>query len=263
MIKVSVIIPCRTWKEAVRCYYECSKLSGADIEVIILPDYGECETFEKISFISTGPVLPSLKRDIGLKHATGEIIAFIDADAYPDRDWLQKAAENLNNDENLAGVCGPGILPPFVPWREKGADLALQIMPIRKRVIGRDMFGRKYKPHHVDDWPTFNLIFWKKDIDQVGGFACNYLTGEDSLLCMKIIQQGRKILYDPDVFVYHHRRELFVPFFRQIKIYGLHRGYFFKTHPLTSRRILYALPTIIWGLICGLFLCVLHWFCRH
>jgi hypothetical protein len=54
-----------------------------------------------------------------------------------------------------------------------------------------------------------------------------------------------KILYAPEVLVYHHRRPLFRPHLRQVRSYALHRGYFAKRFPETSLRLSYFLPTLL------------------
>jgi len=53
-----------------------------------------------------------------------------------------------------------------------------------------------------------------------------------------------KIIYDPEVLVWHHRRELFWPHLKQIGNYALHRGKFAKEFPETSLRLSYFVPTI-------------------
>jgi len=216
-----------------------------NLEVIVLPD--RLDNFiwweNNLKTVPTGKVLPSHKRDIGVDNATGDIIAFIDADAYPEKNWLTRAVQILvEQGHRLGGVCGPGIIPPGSKFKEFAADEVLKMFPYNYRVTGQ--FERL-----VDDYPTFNLILWKKYIDRVGGFNCDYLTGEDTLLCKKITHGLKKpILYTPSVIVYHDRRPLFWPFLKQIATYGKHRGYFFKMYPETSRKLVYALPSI--GVIC-------------
>ena len=61
---------------------------------------------------------------------------------------------------------------------------------------------------------------------------------------MKMLDYGR-LLYDPNVVVYHHRRPLFTQHLRQIFNVGVHRGFFFKRHPETSRHLLYLIPTTL------------------
>ena len=64
--------------------------------------------------------------------------------------------------------------------------------------------------------------------------------------------QKKRIVYDPWVQVYHHRRPLFGPHLRQIGRYALHRGYFAKRFPATSLRLSYLIPSLfVAGLIVG------------
>ena len=115
------------------------------------------------------------------------------------------------------------------------------------------------KIREVDDYPTSNLLVRRDAFERVGGFASPYWPGEDTVLCWKLTHQaGLKIIYDPDVRVYHHRRPLFKKHWKQIGNYGLHRGYFARKFPHTSRRFNYFLPSlwtvfILLGWIPGLF----------
>ena len=98
---VSIIIAVKTWqKNLEECVKACQGLSYSDIEIIILPDLlnKDCllhrdSSFsqdQRIKIIPTGPVTPPQKRDIAINHARGEIVGFIDDDAYPVRDWAKK-----------------------------------------------------------------------------------------------------------------------------------------------------------------------------
>jgi hypothetical protein len=80
---------------------------------------------------------------------------------------------------------------------------------------------------------------------ELGGFRVDFWPGEDTYLCQEIVHRlKRTILYDPWAIVFHHRRKLFLPHLRQIGRYALHRGYFARHFPTTSRRIAYALPSL-------------------
>src|SRR5436190_22981562 len=63
-------------------------------EVIVLPNQHESydltllKKYKWLRIIPTGKVTrPAEKRDIGAKEAKGNIIAFIDDDAYPPKEW--------------------------------------------------------------------------------------------------------------------------------------------------------------------------------
>jgi hypothetical protein len=52
--------------------------------------------------------------------------------------------------------------------------------------------------------------------------------------------------------VFHHRRRLFLPHLRQIGRYALHRGYFARRFPATSRKLSYFLPSLfVLGVVAG------------
>ena len=59
------------------------------------------------------------------------------------------------------------------------------------------------------------------------------------------MKSGKKIQYRPEVVVFHHRRSLFLEHLKQIVNVGIHRGYFAKTYPETSRRLFYFLPSMV------------------
>ncbi len=102
--------------------------------------------------------------------------------------------------------------------------------------------GKKIK--QVDDWPTVNLLIRRKIFQQIGGFDSKYWPGEDTKLCLDIINLGKKIIYDPQVVVWHHRRAGIIKHLKQIGGYGLHRGFFARKYPETSFKIKYFIPAI-------------------
>lgn len=217
------------------------RLRYQNYEVILLPDEPMETAGEGITIISTGPVGPPLKRDIGVKAAEGEIIAFIDDDAYPREDWLENAVRNFS-DDTVAAVGGPASTSPSDDfWQKAGGEVLASWM-----VGGVHLF--RVLPRlrrEVDDYPTCNLLVRKSTFADVGGFDSPYWPGEDTVLCWKLTHQaGMKIIYDPGVQVFHHRRPLFRKHWKQIGNYGLHRGYFVKRFPKTSRRINYFLPSL-------------------
>ncbi len=248
-IKFSIIIP---FKKPTVYLYECltkiGKQSYRNFEVILLPDKKEKFTYSKSRVIPTGQIGPAEKRDIGAKKSTGDILAFIDDDAYPEKDWLKNMVKNFAVAE-IAAVGGPGVTPADVSWQEQASGW------FAASPFGGGSYSYRFLPavkRFIDDYPSMNLAVRKSDFLKVGGFDSGYWPGEDTKLCLDLTYKlGKKIIYDPDVLVYHHRRELWGSHLRQNGNYGLHRGYFAKVLPKTSFRLVYFLPSF---LVLGLFL---------
>jgi GT2 family glycosyltransferase len=174
--------------------------------------------------------------------ANGEIVAFIDGDAYPDKDWLKNALKYFD-DPKVAAVGGPGLTPETDNTMQKASG------EILSSFLGAGPLSFRHSaklPRKCDDLPTVNLIVRRSTFKEMGGFNSAYWPGEDTKFCLDLVYGlGKDALYAPDVMVYHHRRLLFRPHLKQIAGYGLHRGYFSKKFPETSRRLLYFVPSIL------------------
>ncbi|MBL7206045.1 MAG: glycosyltransferase [Candidatus Aenigmarchaeota archaeon] len=237
----SIIIAVKEFnKNLEKCLEGCLNLDHKNYEIIVLPDLG-FKRDSRIKQIVTGNVSPAEKRDIGAEYSDSEILAFIDDDAFPREDWLKKAEKYFQRPDTVA-VGGPGVEHPNDSKRQKASDLVLSSF------IGSGSMRRRYKPGkeaEIIDHPTCNLFIRKKAFESIGGFDTKYWPGEDTKLCNSLVKSGRKIVYAPDIVVYHHRRNLFKPHLKQIWRYGFYRGVFAKRFPETSRKVSFFLPSVL------------------
>lgn len=239
---VSVVIACphRSWMLD-ECLAGLARQTYTNWEAIVLPDEGEGGDGEKVRFIPTGKVRPAEKRNLGIRAAKGEIVAFIDDDAYPDIRWLEQAIKYFG-ESSIGAVGGPGVTPP----RDGG------FAKLGGRVYDNWLVSGNYRYRYraggvrmdVEDYPSCNLFVRKSLLDKVGGYRTDFWPGEDTLLCKDIIDNWQRIIYEPWVIVYHHRRPLFLPHLRQLGRYAFHRGYFCKRYPSNSLKLAYFVPTL-------------------
>jgi glycosyltransferase involved in cell wall biosynthesis len=239
--KVSIIIPVKEINDYIReSISYILNLDYNNFEILIFPDIESKENFEKTEIIPTGRVGPAQKRNLALKYAKGEILAFLDDDAYPKKDWLEQGVRHFKN-PNIAVVGGPAVTPENDSFWQKvsGAVFLSKLSganPERYWPIG--------KVKEIYDWPSVNLLVRKSDFSVINGFDCQFWPGEDTKLCLDLIKKlNKRIIYDPEVLVYHHRRSGLVKHLKQIGGYGIHRGFFAKKYPETSFKLKYFIPS--------------------
>lgn len=248
MVAISIIIPVREINDYLRESVPIIlALTDASVEVLILPDGTPALPVNwpagRVRVVPTGRVGPARKRDAGSRIAHGEILAFLDDDAYPASGWLEAAMHHFA-DPNIGAVGGPGVTPPDDPfWHQvSGAVFAAR--------AGSGGARNRYVPVGngacVDDWPTVNLLVRRSAFEAVGGFDTDIFPGEDTKLCLALVEKtSMRIMYEPRAVVFHHRRALFWKHFQQVGRYARCRGEFVRIHPRTSRRPLYVLPSLL------------------
>ena len=246
---VSVVIACPygSWMLD-ECLKALSEQTYRNFEVIVLPDgelSGQSQDIRtgersQLLTIPTGKVRPAEKRNLGIKSAKGEIVAFIDDDAYPDAHWLEYAVKYFG-DETIGAVGGPGVTP-------SGDSFMARIGGrVYDNILVSGNYRYRYKTggvrRDVDDYPSCNLFVRKSLLDSFGGYRTDFWPGEDTLLCKDIVDSGSRIVYDPWIVVYHHRRPIFGAHLRQLGRYAFHRGYFCRKFPSNSLHLSYFIPT--------------------
>lgn len=228
--KFSIIIPVRSETSYLKETLRKIKLQTfKSFEVIVITD--------KIS----GPVSPAIKRNLGAKLSKGTYLAFLDDDSYPSPNWLRHADKLFT--PNIAAICGPCLTPPKDNIFQQASGL------VWSTTLGSGGAGTYrnsiQSERFIDDFPSVNLIVKKSDFFKVKGFNTHHWPGEDTILCSNLVYElKKKILYNPGVIVYHHRRSVIIPHLQQITRYALHRGNFARIYPKTSFRLGYLIPSL-------------------
>jgi len=172
------------------------------------------------------PVAAGKKRNIGIEAAKGTIIAFTDDDTILREDWITNGVKHIEQNEDYVGVGGPNFTP------KSGLPFA--------KAVGR-IFGSKFlfsfrytighaKPREIAHNPTCNY-FIKKEVANEIKFHDTLWPGEDVEFDIRLVKAGYKILYSPDVVVWHHRRSRPMAFLKQMFNYGKTRAQVTRMHP--------------------------------
>ena len=210
---VSIIIPLKKINDYIKEETEyLLEQTYKNFELIILPDFYSEEEIDleifkdkRIKIIETGNLPPALKRAKGVEISNGDILAFLDDDTYPEKDWLKNSLRAMET-KNIKALGGPSVTSPKDNFSKQISGL----------IYGSALMSGKHKARYVPDkvqyvrdYPSCNFIITKELYEKVGGFDSEYWPGEDTILCNKIMKANEKILYTPEALVYHHRRDLF------------------------------------------------------
>jgi GT2 family glycosyltransferase len=231
---VTIVVPTRRVDDYTReCVRECRRLDYPSFEVLVVTDREEPAP-EGARVLASGPVPPGVKRNLAARHATGDVLAFIDSDAYPRPDWLRNAVRAL--EAGAGAVGGPGVTPPHDPPLAQVSGL----------ILGSPLMGGRLSARYADDdIHSCNFVAWRKVVEEAGGWSERYWPGEDTLLCRAIKLNGHRQVFSPEVVVFHHRRASWRAHVRQIWNYAVHRGFFAKRFPETSRRPAFFAPSVL------------------
>ena len=212
---ISVVVCSYNGARVIReCLEGLQKLDYPNYEVIVVDDGSTDDTAEiarqyPFRLIRTENRGLSSARNTGCEAASGEIVAYIDDDAYPDPHWLQYLANTFMTTDHV-GVGGPNLPPP-------GDGLVADCVavapggPIHVLISDREA-------EHI---PGCNMAFRKAALEAVKGFDPKFrVAGDDVDICWRLQEKGWTLGFNAAAVVWHHRRNSIRAYLRQQRGYG-------------------------------------------
>lgn len=158
-------------------------------------------------------------RNTGIRSATGEIIAFTDADCRPQPNWLSDLIQPFAY-SFIGIVAGEIIGLPGTTLLERYAEK-------------NDTLSQKYTLEHpfCPYGQTANLAIRREIFRQVGLFRPYMTTGGDADICWRIQRETAwKITFAPTAIVQHRHRSTIREFQNQWRRYGRSNRYLHELH---------------------------------
>lgn len=208
-LKVSIVIPARNEADRIeKALRALKKQSYSNIEIIVV-DNGSTDATRAIAAAFADKIvdapIPGISRakNAGVKAASGDIIAFTDADCIASEEWVRELVSSYQSHAGVVSVGGPAVQPYGAPEFESCVDDVVGFLSL----LGA-RYGREIKEDcEIEHNPGCNTSYHRSVFDEHGLFDEKLLTCEDAEFDSRIIAGGDKILFNPRAFVEHHKRD--------------------------------------------------------
>src|SRR3989442_4554450 len=212
---ISVIVCTYNGARTIRdCLEALERLTYADYEVIVVDD-GSTDTTAAITrryscrLIQTENRGLASARNTGLRAARGQIVAYIDDDAYPDPDLLTYLANRFLSAAHV-GVRGPNIAPSG-DGRTAECVARAPGGPVHVLLSDREA-------EHI---PGCNMAFRKESLEAIGGFDPQFrAAGDDVDVCWRLQERKWTLGFSAAAVVWHHPRRSVRAYWKQQSGYG-------------------------------------------
>jgi glycosyltransferase involved in cell wall biosynthesis len=218
MKKISVIIPTLNEERYLRAtLQDLARQTFRDFELIVKDGRSTDRTVEIASeyadiVISEKDVSIGDARNQGVRRASGEILAFLDADTFLDPNALSLVSEDFDRHNIVL------LLPKYGPKAENLGVVSHTKKQVNRFLVGFENFWRRYVDHFCGGMfmPVDSSAF-----KSVGGFDRRLQCVEDIELSYRLRKVG-KLLIDYRVEAWFSFRRFFLTgYFDTLKDYGI------------------------------------------
>lgn len=186
---VSIVVPAFNEEKYIgRCLRALVRQEHSDFEfeIIVVDDGSTDHTAEiarragrEVRVITQARGGVSAARQAGFQAARGDMIASMDADSRPPRDWLVRLVDELQQAPDLVGVYGPIRLSDGKWYEACASHYVGGFYFWSNQCIGKPMFSGS------------NFAVRRAAWARVGGFDPAWASSEDTLLGLKLARVGR------------------------------------------------------------------------
>ena len=157
------------------------------------PGRGLTERFPEVRFVHLPRrTLPGKARTVGVGLARGKTVFFIDTDCVADPDWLARLMAAIRAGHAMAG----GSVLNGTPGSAVGtAEYLLEFNETNPGMPRRE----------VRAVPSCSLAVERRIFREVGGFP-DFMKGEDTIFCERVVQRGHTLLFVPEAKITHWNR---------------------------------------------------------
>jgi glycosyltransferase involved in cell wall biosynthesis len=200
---VSVVMPCYNARKTISTSLRAISKQDTDFDYeVVVADSSDDGTekiiageFPQVRLIHLDRLeCPGSKRNLGVRHAKGELIVFTDSDCVPPTDWLASIVREYNK-VNADGIGGcvingyPGILGSWV-----------------SHLLEFSEWTERTPEGYVRNNPTCNLSFKRDVFSKYNVCFTDVICTEDTLFNWTLCEKGGRIYFSPRVRTVHMKK---------------------------------------------------------
>ncbi len=200
MVDVSVIVPAynaQSHLDDCLTALENQSLARDLYEIIVVNDGSQDNTGAianqfNVTVINQQNQGPAVARNEGVRHASGEIVVFTDADCVPDKLFLEEILKPFDN---------PAIVAVKGAYRTRQTGIWARFA----QVEFMERYAKLSRSENIDFVDSYAAAFRKDVFEKVGGFDAHFpvANNEDVDLSYKIAHLGSMMAFNPKAIVYH------------------------------------------------------------
>ncbi len=200
-MKISIVIPAYNEEKYIgKTLESITKLEtdGWEIETIVINGGSTDKTAEIAASYGAKVINEPHKgigfaRQEGLKHASGDMVFFTDADTLVPSDWLVK---------HISALKKPSVVCTWGGYRYSDGNFPIYQL---FNYIGPIIVYLNYKLFNLPAASGQNIAFWRKKGLEIGGFDEKLVIFEDTDFAIRMKRLG-KVVYLPDLLIYSSGR---------------------------------------------------------
>ncbi|MFZ2633017.1 MAG: glycosyltransferase [Desulfosalsimonadaceae bacterium] len=230
---ISVVIPSYNSVQTIRKCLDSVINQSINLPYeIIVVDSSEDETPEILETYAprvryyhfSQKTIPAIARNIGIDHAAGEYIAFTDSDCIVDGSWLREIMQAHQSGYDV--VCGS-----IINARPSNLiSIAEYFLEFREFSV--------HSPKRESGFiPAGNFSIRASLMKRSGKFP-DIRTSEDTFLAYNLLQQGKKILFEPRIKIQHINRNQLKPMLRNQYLLGMNSALIRRVLPLPGASLI-------------------------
>jgi GT2 family glycosyltransferase len=160
-------------------------------------------------------VNPSLNRNLAIKKSQGDILAFVDDDAFVKSDWLGKADSFFEKYPDIDIVGGPQMTSPDDGFFARHSGYVFASVFGAGKMSSRYRLGKTNLEADELNLTSCNMFVKRSVFEAISNFEPQLFPNEETEFLQRAVNYGLKIAYSPELIVYHKRRDTFFAFLKQ------------------------------------------------